>query len=132
MHMADLYPAGNVFWAVHEDDIDPEALPSSANSTIGTPKVRLFRVERVEHVFDQVVFSRDMLRCGRHCYWSNRGRLMDIFVGAVARICPIITTGCCMNTFDDVPSLEFFFPFFYHLLAIFPITAPKSVLCSDE
>lgn len=64
MHMADLYPAGNVFWAVHENDIDPAALPSSAvNSTIAASKLRLFQVERVEKVFDQVVFSRDMLRC---------------------------------------------------------------------
>lgn len=66
--MADLYPAGNVFWAIHENDIDPAALPSSAvNSTIAASKLRLFQVERVEKVFDQVVFSRDMLRyvrCG--------------------------------------------------------------------
>jgi sn1-specific diacylglycerol lipase len=62
MHMADLYPAGNVFWAVHETDIDPAAQPSSANSTIVASKLRLFQVERVEKVFDQIVFSRDMLR----------------------------------------------------------------------
>jgi hypothetical protein len=62
MQMADLYPAGNVFWAVHENDIDPAAQPSSANSTIVASKLRLFQVERVESVFDQIVFSRDMLR----------------------------------------------------------------------
>ncbi|PVF95748.1 hypothetical protein CPB86DRAFT_787758 [Serendipita vermifera] len=62
MHMADLFPAGNVFWAVHENDIDPSALPSSAvNATVASSKLRLFQVERVEKVFDQVVFSRDML-----------------------------------------------------------------------
>ncbi|CAG8690457.1 297_t:CDS:2, partial [Acaulospora colombiana] len=49
MHMADLFPAGNVFWAVHENDIDPSALPSSAvNATIASSKLRLFQVERVE------------------------------------------------------------------------------------
>lgn len=62
MHMADLYPPGKVFWAVHENDIDPAALPSSAvNATIAASKLRLFQVERVEKVFDQVVFARDML-----------------------------------------------------------------------
>ncbi|KAG8805296.1 hypothetical protein FRC17_005577, partial [Serendipita sp. 399] len=62
MHMADLFPAGNVFWAIHENDIEPGSLPSSAvNSTIASSKLKLFQVERVEKVFDQVVFSRDML-----------------------------------------------------------------------
>jgi hypothetical protein len=61
--MADLYPAGNVFWAIHENDIDPDALPSSAiNSTVASSKLRLFKVTRVEKVFDQVIFARDMLR----------------------------------------------------------------------
>ncbi|KAG8754175.1 hypothetical protein FRC14_005314 [Serendipita sp. 396] len=62
MHMADLFPAGNVFWAVHENDIEPGGLPSSAvNSTIASSKLKLFQVERVEKVFDQIIFSRDML-----------------------------------------------------------------------
>jgi hypothetical protein len=63
MHMTDLYPAGSVFWAVHENDIDPAALPSSAvNPTVAASKLKLFQVERVEEVFDQIVFARDMLR----------------------------------------------------------------------
>lgn len=67
MHMADLYPAGNVFWAIHENDIDATALPSSAaNATVAQTKLRLFQVDRVEKVFDQVVFARDMLRCVSH------------------------------------------------------------------
>ncbi|CAG7848201.1 SubName: Full=Uncharacterized protein {ECO:0000313/EMBL:CCA75083.1} [Serendipita indica DSM 11827] len=62
MHMADLYPAGNVFWAIHENDIDATALPSSAaNATVAQTKLRLFKVDKVEMVFDQVVFARDML-----------------------------------------------------------------------
>jgi len=57
MHMADLFPAGRVFWGIRNGDFSPKhRLDGVADS-----KVRLFEVLDVEKMFGQIIFARDML-----------------------------------------------------------------------
>ncbi len=59
MHMADLYPAGRVFWGVRNGDLSPKHRLDG----VAEGKVRLFEVHDVEKMFGQIIFARDMLRC---------------------------------------------------------------------
>lgn len=61
MHMAHLYPPGRVLWALRDSDLEPEhRLP--AQDTQDANQLRLFEVQDVEQVFNQIMFARDMLR----------------------------------------------------------------------
>lgn len=63
MRMAHLYPPGRVLWAMREGDLHPlHRLNNATRKSRGTDKIRLFDVLDVEHVFDQIVFAKDMLR----------------------------------------------------------------------
>ncbi|OCH93230.1 alpha/beta-hydrolase [Obba rivulosa] len=58
MHMTHLYPAGKVYWAQRDGLLHPtHRIFHSGNED----KVRLFEVLNVEEVFNQIIFSRDML-----------------------------------------------------------------------
>jgi len=57
MHMADLYPAGRVFWGVRNGDLSPKHRLDG----VAEGKVRLFEVHDVEKMFGQIIFARDML-----------------------------------------------------------------------
>ncbi|KAJ3519608.1 hypothetical protein NM688_g9276 [Phlebia brevispora] len=60
MHMAHLYPPGRVLWALRDGDLEP-AHRLRPQDTRETDKLRLFEVQDVEQVFNQIVFARDML-----------------------------------------------------------------------
>lgn len=59
MHMTHLYPPGKVYWAQRDGVLHPShrIFPSGLED-----KVRLFEVLDVGAVFNQLIFSRDMLR----------------------------------------------------------------------
>ena len=57
MQMTELYPPGRVFWALWNKDLHPSNQRASAEAGL-----RLFRVKKVDKVFSQIVFARDMLR----------------------------------------------------------------------
>ncbi|CCM03579.1 uncharacterized protein FIBRA_05716 [Fibroporia radiculosa] len=65
MHMTQLFPPGQVFWALRDGDLHPSHRLREANGSMrsnrGEEKVRLFHVLDVERAFSQIVFARDML-----------------------------------------------------------------------
>ncbi len=61
MHMTHLYPPGRVLWAIRDGDLD-SSHRLDAPMKDSREKVRLFDVQDVEQVFNQIVFARDMLR----------------------------------------------------------------------
>lgn len=65
MRMADLYPPGHVLWAIRDGDLHPSHRLDTALKNRGAEKVRLFEVQDVEQVFNQIVFAKDMLRYAR-------------------------------------------------------------------
>ncbi|KAF5372043.1 hypothetical protein D9615_008070 [Tricholomella constricta] len=65
MHMSNMFPPGQVLWAMRDSDLHPSHrsyLEPSNNSRIGADKLRLFEVLDVEQVFSQIVFAKDMLK----------------------------------------------------------------------
>ena len=62
MRMAHLFPPGRVLWAIRDGDLHPSHRLHEATKGRGTEKVRLFDVQDVEQVFNQIVFAKDMLR----------------------------------------------------------------------
>ena len=73
MPMHSLYPPGRVLWAVRDSDVSYAAPPpaerryspmESLRAQREGDGVRLFEVLDVEKVFTQIVFARDMIRCG--------------------------------------------------------------------
>lgn len=63
MHNAELFPPGRVLWAIRDGDLHPAHRLRTTTGGKGQEKVRLFDVQKVDEVFDQIVFARDMLRC---------------------------------------------------------------------
>ncbi|GJE84830.1 lipase family protein [Phanerochaete sordida] len=61
MRMAHLFPPGRVLWAIRDGDLDPSHRLATSSTERGGEKVRLFEVEDVEQVFNQIVFAKDML-----------------------------------------------------------------------
>lgn len=59
MHMTHLYPPGRVYWAQRDGSLHPSlrVFPSGSED-----RIRLFEVLDVGQVFNQIIFSRDMLR----------------------------------------------------------------------
>jgi sn1-specific diacylglycerol lipase len=73
MPMHGLYPPGRVLWAVRDSDVSYAAPPpaerryspmESLRAQRERDSIRLFEVLDVEKVFTQIIFSRDMIRCG--------------------------------------------------------------------
>ncbi|KAG8901237.1 hypothetical protein FRB99_005463 [Tulasnella sp. 403] len=59
MVYADLFPPGRIFWAMRERDIHEEFRHTPPLASLDT--LRVFEVEKVEEVFGQVVFAKDMV-----------------------------------------------------------------------
>lgn len=62
MRMADLYPPGRVLWAIRDGDMHPSHRLEASSKSRGAEKIRLFEVQDVEQIFNQIVFAKDMLR----------------------------------------------------------------------
>ncbi|EKM59528.1 uncharacterized protein PHACADRAFT_191896 [Phanerochaete carnosa HHB-10118-sp] len=61
MRMANLFPPGRVLWAIRDGDLESSHRLAGVSKERGSEKVRLFEVQDVEQVFNQIVFAKDML-----------------------------------------------------------------------
>ncbi|KAG6896859.1 hypothetical protein C0992_005606 [Termitomyces sp. T32_za158] len=64
MQMSNMFPPGQVFWALRDSDLHPKhrSYLESTNKVHCADKLRLFEVLDVERVFSQIVFAKDMLK----------------------------------------------------------------------
>ncbi|KAG5341022.1 hypothetical protein C0989_012226 [Termitomyces sp. Mn162] len=64
MQMSNMFPPGQVFWALRDSDLHPShrSFLESTNHVRCADKLRLFEVLDVEKVFSQIVFAKDMLK----------------------------------------------------------------------
>lgn len=59
MRYADLFPPGRILWAIRDSSFHRSYQKAPFSASPDVPRV--FEVEKVEDVFGQVVFARDML-----------------------------------------------------------------------
>lgn len=61
MHYADLFPPGRVIWAVRDSSFDTSLRKNERSEATSGDLLRVFEIENVEKVFDQIIFAKDMV-----------------------------------------------------------------------
>ncbi|KAG6888627.1 hypothetical protein C0995_006871 [Termitomyces sp. Mi166 len=80
MQMSNMFPPGQVFWALRDSDLHPahRSHIESVNHVRRVDKLRLFEVLDVEKVFSQIVFAKDMLNTPTMIHMPVVGFLRDV------------------------------------------------------